>query len=523
MRVISIAILLLLLSLTAVGATIEGPVPTDAALAGVDELVREIMAEWRVPGVAVAIVHGGDVVFSRGYGVRHPDTGAPVTSGTLFPIASLTKSFTSYGAAVLVDEGRLSLDEPVREYVRGFGVSDAAGTLEITMRDLLSHRSGIGFHDFLAEDRGLTREELIQRLPHLPAAAPLRTRWLYSNLGYGVAAHVIEAVAGEPWESFMRERIFRPLGMARTHLGSGPPDDPEVARAVVWQGGRYVTIDPVDPSPARAPAGGIYSTADDMARWMIVHLSGDTVEGAGAVSPETLLELHRLTMPETTIFRPDPDFSMLGYGLGWFVHRYRGEPLLTHGGNNWGYSATLGLLPERGLGVVVLSNQDSSQSVFAIMRAIVDRFLGAPERPWSSELVEGYRQNLEATDGFPQRQAGERAIGTVPSRPLGAYVGTYGHPGYGTVEVTCQGDLLRITGSGETSPLAHWQYDVFVAGTDNFMGAWNNDGWRRRVSFAADPLGRIAFLTISGVPDTWFARELRRGTTSSDVEPCPSH
>jgi CubicO group peptidase (beta-lactamase class C family) len=485
------------------------PVRTEEALRGFDEFVYRVLQEWAAPGAAVAVVRNGALVHAQGYGVRDPETGAPMTARTLFPIGSITKSFTSFGAGLLVDEGHLQLDAPVRRVLPGFDIGNPVGTWEISMRDLLSHRSGFGSHDFVWEDPALTREELLRRLPELGLSSAIRTRWQYSNLGYAIAAHALETVAGVPWERFTSERIFQPLGMTRTMWRGQAAQDADRMKGVVWWQGRYVVADWPEQSEASHPGGGIHSTAEDLTRWVLLHLAGGASGTDRLIESETLQQMHGIASPESSIFRPDPDYRALGYGLGWFVHTYRGEPLLMHGGAGWGYGTAVGLLPELELGVVVLVNQDFTQLPWVIMRTLFDRFMGAPQRDWSGELLSPHLERLAAQDGYPQRQAAGRIGGTSPSRPLGEYVGTYTHPAYGTVDVSLVAGELRIRSLGEDARLEHWHHDIFAAESPLHTGIWAPEGWRTRVSFIGSIAGEIAEIRLSRTPGITFTKQPR--------------
>lgn len=482
-------------------------VEPEVALQGFDAFVRKTMQEWKVPGAAISIVKDGEIVLSKGYGVRDPVSKAPMTKDTLFLIASMAKTFTSFGAGLLVDEGKLDLDKSVRAYVPEFEVKDVVGTSEISLRDLLSHRSGITDLGWWY-DLNLTRNDVIERLPHLELTTPIRTKMDYSNFGYSVAGHAVERVAGMSWEGFTQTHILDPLEMTRstTQRKNLAEKDPNHINGVIWWKGRYVPTELQIMPLSTAPAGGIYSTADDLANWMIVHLSDGKFRGKQIIQPDTLKELHATAVPAS--WEVDRDVDEVGYGLGWFTQFHRGEPFITHGGNHWGVSTELGLLPQQGLGITVLVNQDSSRYPTALMRTLLDRFMGAQPRDWSSEMWTEHQKRLEAKDGNPGRQAAERTLGTKPSRPLSAYVGTYSHPGMGSVKVTAEGGQLYIEGAGEKAPLKHWQYDIFAADAADHMGMWAPAGWMVRVGFVTDLWGKISELRLTNAIGYSFKKEV---------------
>lgn len=237
---------------------------------------------------------------------------------------------------------------------------------------------------------------------------------------------------------------------------------------------------------------------------MLVHLSEGRFNGDQIIAPATLERLHTMNIVE--IGEAGPEYTSTGYGLGWHTATYRGEPMLEHGGNHYGLSTHMALLPQHRLGVTVLINQDSSRYPEAVIRSVFDRFLNKTDRDWSAELLAEHRSRLEAKDANPSRQAKERTLGTRPSRPLSAYAGTYWHPGYGTVIVRLDGDRLSVEGAGHKAPLIHWQYDVFASDSPDHLGFWNADGWRTRFSFVTSPQGKISEVQISNAPGVSFER-----------------
>jgi CubicO group peptidase (beta-lactamase class C family) len=334
-----------------------------------------VLEKWRAPGVAIAIVSDGKVMLAKGYGVRDLTTGKPMTERTLFSIASITKQFTALSAGLLVDDGQMEFDAPIRRYIAAFETSDPLATNAITIRDLLSHRSGLPELTFLERSDRRSRQEIVAGLRHIEGLAPLRSQWIYSNTGYGVVARAVELAAGVPWEQFVDDRIFEPLGMRRTTFSYEQiRGDSDQMRGTMWVNGKTVPVPITQPS-GLSSAGGIYSTAEDLGKWMLLHLSEGQAGGGQIVTPATLRELHRTSIP-TPWGSAAPEVVPIGYGMGWFTELHRGEQMVMHGGNNYGVSTLLGLLPQRGVGVVVLTNQNSSLLTYPVMRAVFDRFMG---------------------------------------------------------------------------------------------------------------------------------------------------
>jgi CubicO group peptidase (beta-lactamase class C family) len=359
------------------------------------------MQEWSVPGLAIAVIKEDSVWFSRGYGVRRLGQPDPVDAGTLFGLLSPTKSFTTAALALLVEEGRLSWDDPVVAHVPQFRLSDPVTTRELSIRDLVSHRSGYRDDPRLWYGTGRSREELIRRLADVQPVAPPGVEFQYNNLMYVVAGEVIEQVSGLSWEEFLERRILGPLGMDRTttsvrQLAQRENVASPHARRIF---GRFGPIRPIPYFDADniGPAGMIHTNIEEMASWLRLQLS-DGSGGGTLLSPAAL---RALWDPQITI--GDPADQQLGgdraaapqrgyvsgmaYGLGWFVAEYRGLRLVMHGGGINGQRSAVGLLPDERIGVVVLSNMQDTEIALALMYQALDAALGAEPRDWSKAFL----------------------------------------------------------------------------------------------------------------------------------------
>lgn len=480
--------------------------PAADALAGFDAYVADTLAAWNVPGVAISVVKDGQVVLARGYGVRDPATGRPMTEDTIFPIASMSKAFASFGAGLLVDEGKMSFDAPVATYLKGFAVRDPAATAGLTLRDMLSHRSGLPRHDAVwYHNAALTRDELLARVAHLDSSQPLRGKFQYNNIMFVLSGLAIDRVAGKDWETFTAERIFQPLGMDRTFFGyERALADPNHSGGREVLDGKAVNVPLFENTPILNPAGGVYSNAGDLANWMLVHLDGGRFGGRQIVQPATLADMHRTQMPTGATIR-DPEYVPVGYGLGWFTDMYRGRQLVQHGGNLPGVSTLVALLPAERLGVTVLVNHGGSELRDALTRQIMDRFLGASGKDWVGEALTRKKAGEAAEVAARDKKGGSRVAGTRPSHGLADYAGQYHHPGYGPLTVRMEGDRLVGRHNDDESALSHWHYDVFDADTTDVESLWL-DG---RVQFVSDFAGRVSGVTMpieSALPPATFAR-----------------
>ncbi len=498
-------------ALPALAAAQQPPPPP-----GIDAYVEQVMTAFEVPGLALTIVKDGEVVLARGYGIRTLGRPEPVDASTRFGIASNTKAFTATALGLLVEDGVIEWDEPVVRYLPWFQMWDPWVTREITVRDLLVHRSGLGLGqgDLLGwppSDR--TREEIVRAIRYLEPATSFRSAYAYDNVLYHVTALVIERASGQRWEEFVSSRILVPLGMTETR----------VTRASTREGGNVATpharvegtVRPVAPFDATNTnaSGGINSTAADMAKWLVVQLdSGRVTSGEPLFSPRTTRELWSPVTP-MPIGTPAPELAAIrpnfrGYALGFVVEDYRGHPLVTHTGGLPGYVSRVTLLPESKLGVVVLTNQESRAAYQAITYHILDWYLGGPGTDWLAAFltVVAREDSIAAARATEATSRAESAAG--PSLPLERYSGSYEDAWYGEVTIAREADGLVIRFSHTPAlvgGLEHWQYDTFVA-------RWRDRELRADafVTFVLDAEGKVVEARMRPVdPATDFSYDFQ--------------
>ncbi len=441
------------------------------ALNGLDAYITRAVAEWRIPGLAIAVVKDDSVVFAKGYGVRELGKPAAVDAGTRFAIGSTTKAMTAVALGMLVDEKKVRWDEPVITYLPGFRVGDPYVTRELTVRDLLTHRGGLGNADQLWASAGYPAEEIMRRVATLAPAYSLRSRFVYQNIMYAVAGDVIAAASGMPWAQFLRTRIFEPLGMKATEATLAALDGQsniatphgEIADTI-----RPITNRPVD---AVGPAGSVWSSVGDMAKWARFILDSGRVGGKRLLSEATFRELlsPQVVAPRemySTMPLVRPHFFT--YGLGWFLHDYQGQAVAMHTGSIDGMSALIGLIPDRRLGVYVLANLDHAELRHALMYRVFDMYSGNAPRDWSKELLALYSGLERQADSARRDQIQRRVADTRPSVPLDRYAGTYTNQTYGNAVVSVRNDALHFAfGRGRIGTLTHWHYDTFQAKWDD--------------------------------------------------------
>ncbi|MEO7501130.1 MAG: serine hydrolase [Gemmatimonadaceae bacterium] len=486
-------------------------------LAGFDAYVVKGMQDWKIPGLAVAIVKNDSVVYAKGFGVRTLGKPEKVDENTLFAIASDTKSFTGIVLAMLVDEGKVRWDAPVTTYLPWFQLSNDYLTRELTVRDLLTHRSGLARGDLLwTGGMGYSRQELLRRIRFLKPSWSMRSRYGYSNLMYVAAGEVAAAVEHKPWDDIVRTRIFAPLGMTSTNTSvTLLPRLPNVAtpHASFDSAVRVVKYTDADNI---ASAGAINSSAADMAKWIRFQLDSGRVGGKRLVSKRSFVETHsaQTAMRLDSTYRAfNPFTHVRSYAFGWNVLDYRGREMLSHAGNLSGMAAIVGLLPEERLGIVVLSNLEGNALRESLMYKVFDLFLGAPERDWSRvSLVE--RTSFDSIEAKDLRdKTAKRVRDTKPSLPLARYAGAYSDSLYGRAEVRMEnGHLVLALAPKQIGDLEHWHFDTFKV-------TWRDhrDGWNL-VTFALDTEGAVDTLRadIGGLPEEWpVMKRIPDATTAS--------
>lgn len=481
---------------------------------GFDARVQAVMRAHDVPGMAIAIVEDGRIVHAQGYGVRRLGAPGAVDADTIFPTGSTGKAVTAAALAILVDEGRLGWDDRVVDHLPDFRMYDPWVTREMTVRDLLLHRSGLGLGagDLLFVPRSSrSRADIVRALRHLRPATSFRSGYAYDNILYIVAGEVVAAASGQSWERFVRERIFAPLGMrtATSH------EDERFATANRAQPHarlhpRLRGLGAQQPLPEReglgqvgAPAGGLSWSANDFARWLQVQLALGALpggQGARLYGEATAREMWNPQVPVPIRPFPEPiaditpQFS--GYALGWNVQDYRGVKVVQHGGAVFGVLAFVVLVPERGIGISLQINAEDVAVLRGLGYELLDHYLGLPPRDWVAAFDAWNRQRL--ADGLAALEAagGPARKASRPSLPPAGYAGRYADAWYGPIAIEAQGDRLRIDflqTPGMAGTLSHWHYDTFRADWDD---ASIEPAY---VTFALDADGEVAQIRMKAV------------------------
>lgn len=440
-----------------------------ARLQGFDDFVQQIMQNWKVQGLAVAIIKDGEVIFSQGFGKRDVAKDLDVTPQTLFPIASCTKAFTTGALAVLADAGKLDWDTPLRVYMPEFKLRDLFASERMTPRDLVSHRSGLPRHDMSWYNANVTRQELFERLQYLEPTKDFRSLWQYQNLMYMAAGYLVERITGQTWEEFVREHLFVPLDMTTSNFSIIET----VEQASNFSHPYQEKDDEVKEMPfygaqgAIGPAGAIVSCIDEMSHWVLMHMNKGKYNDKQIISSSQIAQMHspQMIIPETGRFAELPYAS---YALGWFVTPYRGHPMVQHGGNIDGFSSLTSLFPHENVGVVVLTNMNASPVPAILTYKAFERLMSLDQIDWSTRFKKDQAEMKEAGKKGKEKTEADRVPDTQPSHELGAYVGDYENPGYGVIEVKSNGDELQATFNNITAPLKHYHYDIFELQIERF-------------------------------------------------------
>ncbi|HEY2375334.1 MAG TPA: serine hydrolase [Gemmatimonadaceae bacterium] len=475
----------ILLALPYTGAVAQSS-PAADPLRDLDAYTAKAVADWKVPGLAIAVVKDGRIVFAKGYGVREFGKPAPVDTQTLFAIGSTTKAMTSASIGMLVDEGKLKWDDKVTKILPGFQLADPYVTRELTVRDLLTHRAGLGNADVLWYRSDNSADEVIRRVRFAEPAYSLRSSFIYQNIMYAVAGQIVAAESGMPWERFVRTRIFAPIGMPNAvPLGDSLRGRSNVASPHYLFGDtiRVVGNASVD---AVASAGAVWASVADMARWMRFALDSGRVDGTRLLKPETYAEwLKPETMVTPEEFYPTARLTKphwTTYAFGWFQEDYSGRMVDFHTGSIDGMVAIIGLIPDEKLGVYVLANMDHAEVRHALMYRVFDTCLGNPPRDWSGDLLKLYGGIRAAGDSARRRAEARRIPNTRASLSLDQYSGTYSDSLVGDVVVSFENGKLRLRSSStHAGTLEHWEYDTFRLHWDN---TWEGS------SFATFTIGR---------------------------------
>ena len=479
--------------------------------AGFEARVENLRKDIGVPGMAIAIVENDQVTMAKGYGVKRLGSSDAVDADTIFPTGSTGKAFTVAALGILVDQGKIGWDDKVIDHLPGFQMYDPWVTREMSIRDLLVHRSGLGLGagDLLFVPRtNLSRAESVRRLRYIKPASSFRSGFAYDNVLYMVAGQLIEDVSGETWERFTADHVLKAAGMLHSttddegHFAAVDRAQPHARMNGGLRGvGDQSVLNERDNLGSNAsPAGGLAVSANDMARWLMIQLNGGALPGNGRLFSQaahdqmwTPLVLQPIAPRSGALAPTQPMFNT--YALGWDVRDYRGAKIVWHGGAVFGFLTAVVLIPEKHVGFSIEINSEDGEIILGLMYELLDHYLGLPADTWPEKLRADKTQRVqEALKVYRAAAAKPAKIG--PSLPTARYVGTYADPWYGNIEIGQSKGGLTIAFKSTPrmgGPLEHWQYDTFITRFDDktIEPAY--------VTFGLDAEGKVERVTMKAV------------------------
>lgn len=456
-------------------------------------------------GFALAVVKDGEVIYSSGFGKRSALNGPAVDANSLFNIASCSKAFTAAAMAALVEDGKLKWDDKVTDYLPGFRLQDPWITAQITLRDLLCHRSGMAtfYGDLLWYGTTYTDEEILSRMRHIKLLNEFRSQYGYQNNMYMVAGLVIQKVSGKTWEQFVTDRFFTPLGMTNTR-SSNDVLNPSQNIAYGHINGKQQEIYDFN---GTKPAASIYSSVEDLSKWCRMWLAGGSFNGKQILSKESIRTLQAMQIPLGV--SPNSEswgIHFRGYALGWNLFDYAGRKVVEHDGGMPGYISKVTLVPEENLGIVLLNNGMDFFINDAVRYKLLDHILKHEGRNWD-EIFNNFRKGADAyTKQQEEARNAARIPNTQPGLALASYAGTYNDPAYGKALVTEQGGNLHLSflpaKSIFSGTMSHWHFNTFkVQFKDDFLTFG-------LVSFEVGPDGKVKGFKIDLPSDDFQFFEL---------------
>jgi len=457
-----------------------------------DAYIQKGIELWKPPGLAVTIVKDGEIIFKKGYGVTSIGTNKLVDENTLFGCMSTTKAFVATGLAMLVDDGKLNWDDKVINYLPEFQLKDPYLTREITIKDLLTHRTGLGNTDYLWSMMTISSDSALYKMREVEKSYSLRSSFIYQNLMYLAAGKVIETVSNQTWGAFLKERIFQPLGMNDTYsLLEQVQSIENKADAHYEIDGEITKIEQMSADNI-GPAGSMWSTANDIGKWIQFLLNKGVKDDKQLISPTNFNELFKVQQiipanefyPTQQVTKP----NWTTYGLGWFQHDYRGKMVQFHTGSLAGMVAIAGMIPEDNIGVYVMGNLDHVELRHAIMYTVFDLFMdGAITKDWSNDFYTLYHPDVDST------KKPEPTKNTKPSIEEPSLLGNYFNRKYGNVEIYKKENRLVFNLNNTLNGnLSHWHYDTYKGDFDK------KEYGTAMLNFIRGANGKLSYLELFG-------------------------
>ncbi|MFT3933493.1 MAG: serine hydrolase [Chitinophagaceae bacterium] len=466
-------------------------------IAAFDDYVKKALPLWQTPGISIAVVKDGNVVFKKAYGLRETGKTLPYTTTTLSTCASTTKAMTATCMGMLIDQGKVKWTDKVADILPSFKLADPYSTSQITVLDLFTHNAGLGNADMLWVS-GYSREEIMQHMQLMSPSYSLRSSFIYQNLMYIVAGEVIHKLTGKTWDEFITESIFKQLGMNNTYADYSSLTAGMDITAPHFKDKDSIKAIPYLHKDNIGPAGGVWSCADDMAKWLLCVLDSTKINGKRLLQPDTYAAMFTPTVmtardeyPTYEILKP----NWTTYGLGWFQHDYKGKMVQFHTGSLAGMTAIAGLIPSSKLGIYIFGNLDHAELRHALMYKAFDLWaFNDNSNDWSSIFNALYRRMADTAAKEEADELAKRISNTHTSLPLSAYTGKFSNKKFATVEIALKDNMLIIDMPANIRlMLDHWHYDVFRASYNRW---WFGHAW---VQFLMDKAGKVGSVKIDGI------------------------
>ncbi len=471
----------------------------------IDSYIDSVMKQWNIPGLALGVVYKDQLIYAKGYGFRDVEGKLPVQPNTVFPIASNTKLFTATLATMLAAEGDIDLDKPIKSYVPALNFYDDELNAQISMRDLLSHRTGLPRYDGIWVGSQVNRKDAISAIHIMKPQQNFRSGFIYNNMMYATAGYVMEEMMMKKWEDLVREKILLPLQMKSTFFtrhemmqtknyakSYSHPDSTNSLKIKSFEA----------ESEALGPAGTMKSTVEDMSRWMIIHLNNGRFEGKQLIPAKAISET---LVPHVIADKKNTwkELSHPLYALGRNVQTYKGYQIATHTGSIDGYYSNMTLLPADSIGIFLVYNSDRA----GIMRTsfafpLIDRLLSLSYTDWNNRIWQEYEKSRLDNRKVKDSVLATQVKNTTPSHPLTAFTGTYTHPAYGSIHISIEGKQLKFMFRKQTTLLGHFHYNQFITKEENDVPNF-------RINFNINSKGEIEKLTTRpfGDPEAEFIKK----------------
>lgn len=435
-------------------------------LKGLDSVLGVVLKDQLAAGFAVAVVEKGEIIYTNGFGFRDYENKKSMTPNTLFAIGSCTKAFTASLVGMLQQEKKLNIDEPVVKYLSDLKFYQEGLTRQVTIRDMMSHRTGLPRHDFSWYlFKASSRDSLMHRTQYLQPSVGIREKWQYNNFMYVAQGVIVERLTGKSWEDNIQTQIFQPLGMTRSNTSiDALTRDTNIAIGYQLKNGSVIEKMDYYRNEAVGPAGNINSSVTEMAKWVSLWINGGKFQGKQIIPAAYIRDAisSQMIIAAGLPTKEQPDTHFSNYGLGWFLNSYKGHYRVEHGGNIDGFTASTCFFPSDSIGIVVLSNQNGSAIPQIVRNIIADRMLNLPYYDWNKSFLESRRKAAEMAKSLikPNNTTQENNVPT--DQPIKAYAGTYFHPGYGRIVIEHRNDSLFSYAGKYITYLKHLKSNVFM-------------------------------------------------------------